>query len=264
MILECKGVPVFYTDQGSGTPIVLLHGFLENSTMWQYYSTHLSKTCRVICIDLLGHGKTACNGYIHRMEQMAIYVVDIINKLGIKNAYFAGHSMGGYVALAVAEKKPTLIRGLCLINSTFESDTPERKKNRDRAILAVKENHKRFINMSISNLFRPKNRILFSEDINHVKQEALSTPLQGIIAALQGMKIRKNRIGLLEKTKYKKLMIVSKKDPVLNYKSLLNQVKNKPIKVVVFPDGHMSPIENKKALLLELSLFVETTLITHK
>lgn len=257
MVIQYKGANIFYTDIGKGQTLVLLHGFLENSTMWQPFISKLSKNNRVICIDLLGHGKTDCLGYIHSMELMAEAVEAVLKKLHIKKAFFVGHSMGGYVALAFADKNPNMLQGLCLMNSTAQPDSVERQTNRDRAIIAVKENHKRFINMSISNLFRPKNRTLFSEEIKQVKIEALLTPLQGIVAALEGMKIRKDRTNLLNNTKQKLMMIISKKDPVLDYNTLLNQVKNTSVEFVEFNDGHMSHIENEKELLNTIMHFIE-------
>lgn len=257
MILQHKGINVFYTDKGKGNTVVLLHGFLENTNMWIPFIPSISKNNRVICIDLLGHGKTGCLGYIHTMELMASVVEAVIKKLKINEAFIVGHSMGGYVALALADKYPKLIKGLCLMNSTAQADTFEKKQNRDRAIVAVKDNHQRFIKMAISNLLRPKNRILFSEAIKQTTQEALQTPLQGIVAALEGMKIRKERQYLLQHTNYKQLMIVGKKDPVLDYTSLVNETKNTPVKVVEFPDGHMSHIENEKQLLQNIMHFIE-------
>ncbi len=257
MILTHKGINLFYTDDGVGSPIVLLHGFLENSNMWLPFIPSLSKKNRVICIDLLGHGKTGCLGYIHTMELMAEIVEAVLSHLKIKKATLIGHSMGGYVALAFAEKYPNKTEGLCLMNSTAEADSEEKQINRDRAIIAVKQNHKTFIQLAISNLFRPKNRTIFSEEIKHIKKEALETPLQGIIAALEGMKIRKNRAFLLRNNNYKLMMIISKKDPVLNYDDLVNQTKNTQVKVVEFPDGHMSHVENKIDFLRELKRFVE-------
>jgi pimeloyl-ACP methyl ester carboxylesterase len=257
MILQYKGANIFYTDNGNGNPVILLHGFLENSNMWLPFVSSLSQNNRVVCIDLLGHGKTDCLGYINSMELMAEAVEAVLKHLKIKKSIFVGHSMGGYVALAFVEKNPKKVEGLCLMNSTAEADSPERKKNRDRAIIAVKENHKRFINMSISNLFRPKNRTIFLEEIKQIKEEALQTPLQGIIAALEGMKIRKDRTTLLNNTKQKLMMMISKKDPVLDYNALINQTKNTTVKVVEFSDGHMSHVENKKDLLKELMHFVE-------
>ncbi len=257
MNLEYKGINIFYTDNGSGNTVVLLHGFLENSNMWKPFLSTLSKNNRIVCIDLLGHGKTECLGYIHTMELMAECVKAVLEHLKINKATFVGHSMGGYVALAFAEENPELIAGLCLMNSTAEEDSLERKKNRDRAIIAVKENYRRFVKMGISNLFRPKNRIIFSEDIKQITEEALQNPLQGIIAALEGMKIRKNRLPILQHSTFKQMMIVSKKDPVLDYHSLINQTKNTNVKVVEFPDGHMSHIENKHYFLQNIVHFIE-------
>ncbi len=257
MILEYKGTPIFYSDEGKGTAVVLLHGFLENSTIWKQLIPQLSKKHRVICIDLLGHGNSGCLGYIHSMELMAEMVSTVLKHLKIRRSTLIGHSMGGYVALAFAEKYPDNVKGLCLANSTARADTPEKQNHRDRAIRAIKENHKTFIRMAISNLFRPKNRKQFSEAIKALKKEALKTPVQGIIAALEGMKIRADREALLHFGPYKKLMLIGKKDPVLNYEALLNQTQGTDTIVVEFPDGHMSFIENADEFSKEILHFVE-------
>lgn len=257
MILKHKGINIYYSDNGEGKPVVLLHGFLENSTMWDAFIPELSKKNRIICIDLLGHGKTGCLGYVHTMESMAESVHAVINHLKIKRSAIIGHSMGGYVALAYAEKYSKTINGLCLMNSTAQADSKERKQNRDRAIIAVKQNYKAFVRIAVVNLFRPKNRRLFSQQIKLIKQEALKTPLQGIISALEGMKIRKDRTHVFKNALYKKLMIISKKDPVLNYGSMLKESVNSNSNVVEFPDGHMSHVENKALFLQNIMYFIE-------
>ncbi|MFH4963568.1 alpha/beta hydrolase [Gaetbulibacter sp. M235] len=257
MILQYKGINIFYTDNGKGNTIVLLHGFLENSTMWDEFIPELSKNNRVICIDLLGHGKTGCLGYIHTMELMAETVKQVLNHLKINQATLIGHSMGGYVCLAFAENYPEIVKGVCLMNSTPNEDSNVRKKNRDRAIIAVKNNYKAFVRIAIVNLFRPKNRKIFSEKIKHIKEEALKTPVQGIIAALEGMKIRKDREQFFKKVNFKKLMIISKKDPVLDFESLIKQTNKTNINVAIFPDGHMSHVENRDQFLHNIMHFIE-------
>ena len=149
------------------------------------------------------------------------------------------------------------VKGLALINSTTRADSTERIDIRNRAIAAVKTNYKSLVRMSISNLFRPKNRTLFSKEINLIKKEALKTPLQGYIAAQEGMKIRIDREVLLNFSPYPKMMVISKKDPVLNYEDLLDQVSSTSVKKVIFPDGHMSHIENKEELLIALKEFIK-------
>ena len=231
----------------------MLHGFLENQTMWDFYIAEFSKKYRVITIDLLGHGKTECLGYIHSMEDNADAVHAVLSELRIRKAVFVGHSMGGYVALAFAELYPETVKGLVLLNSTTRADSEERKINRDRAIVAVKQNYGNFIRMSIANLFSEDNREKMTDAIEKVKVEALKTPLQGIVASLEGMKIRKDREVLLHFAPYPILLILGKKDPVLIYEESLEQTENTAVKLVTFPDGHMSHIENavelKKVLL---------------
>ncbi len=250
-----KNTKISYSDTGKGTAIVLLHGFLENKTMWQDFIPELSLKNRIITIDLLGHGETECLGYVHSMEDNADVVHEVLSNLRIRKAVFVGHSMGGYVALAFAELFPESIKGLVLLNSTSRADSDERKANRDRAIVAVKQNYASFIRMSIANLFSEDNREKLIDEIEKVKTEALKTPLQGIVASLEGMKIRKDREVLLHLTPYPKLLILGEKDPVLNLVETKEQIENTTVELATFPDGHMSTIENKKELLKVLSLF---------
>lgn len=250
-----KNTKISYSDTGKGTAIVLLHGFLENKTMWQDFIPELSLKNRIITIDLLGHGETECLGYVHSMEDNADVVHEVLSNLRIRKAVFVGHSMGGYVALAFAELFPESIKALVLLNSTSRADSDERKANRDRAIVAVKQNYASFIRMSIANLFSEDNREKLIDEIEKVKTEALKTPLQGIVASLEGMKIRKDREVLLHLTPYPKLLILGEKDPVLNLVETKEQIENTTVQLMTFPDGHMSTIENKKELLKVLSLF---------
>jgi pimeloyl-ACP methyl ester carboxylesterase len=257
LIIEYKGTNLYYNQVGIGETVVLLHGFLESSTMWSDLIPRLSKTHNVVCVDLLGHGQTGCLGYIHSMEQMAESVDAVLRHLKVKKVTCIGHSMGGYVALAFAELYPHKVSGLCLMNSTALDDSPEKKQNRNRAIEAIKQNHKTFIRLSIANLFRPKNRRVYSNEIQKIIKEALQFPVQGIIAALEGMKIRKNRVQLFKNAGYKKMIIIGRKDPALHYESLIELAKDSDIEIVEFPDGHMSYIENKEENTYNIMHFIE-------
>lgn len=253
-----KNTKISYSDIGKGTTIVLLHGFLENKNMWQKFVTDLSPKYRVITIDLLGHGESECLGYVHSMEDNADVVHAVLSELRIRKAIFVGHSMGGYVALAFAELYPQNTKGLVLLNSTARADSEERKANRDRAIKAVKQSFVNFVSLSIANLFSESNRERLSSEIERVKKEALKTPLQGIVASLEGMKIRKDREVLLHLTPYPKLLILGEKDPVLNYEETKEQIDNTAVKLVAFTDGHMSHIENQGDLLIVLLAFFKS------
>jgi pimeloyl-ACP methyl ester carboxylesterase len=254
-----KNTSVAYSDSGKGTAVVLLHGYLENQQMWADFVTEFSKKHRIITIDLLGHGQTESLGYIHSMEDNADVVHAVLAELRIRKAVLAGHSMGGYVALAFAELYPEMVKGIALLNSTSRADSDERKKNRDRAIKAVKKDYTSFVRLSIANLFSEDNRERLASEIETVKQQALQTPLQGIVATLEGMKIRKGREVLLHFAPYPIVLVLGKKDPVLNYDENADQVQNTNVELVTFPDGHMSPIENRTELLHVFSGFLKKT-----
>ena len=243
-----KNTKISYSDEGKGTTVVLLHGFLENKSMWNAFVPEIVKKNRVITIDLLGHGRTDCVGYVHSMEDQADMVHDVLKNLKIRKAIFIGHSMGGYVALAFAELYPENVKGIVLLNSSARADTEERKTNRDRAIKAVKQNYTNFVRLSIANLFSEENREKLKTEIEKVKLDALKTPLQGIVAALEGMKIRKDREVLLHFAPYPIQLILGKKDGVLIYEENINQIEGTKIQLTTFPDGHMSHIENEKEL----------------
>ncbi|KAF2335622.1 alpha/beta fold hydrolase [Flavobacterium daemonense] len=250
-----KNTKISYSDSGTGNAIVLLHGFLENKKMWKDYVAFFSQKYRVIAIDLLGHGESDCLGYVHEMEENANAVNEVLENLKIEKAIFLGHSMGGYVGLAFAELYPQKIQKLVLLNSTSKEDSAEKKLNRTRAIKAVKQNYVNFVSLAIANLFSENNRIRLADEIEKVKEQALKTPLQGIIASLEGMKIRKDREWLLRENRFPVLLILGKKDPVLNYEDSLSQIEDTTVELISFYDGHMSHIENKDELITVLTDF---------
>ena len=257
MILDYKGIQIYYHVQGHGDAIVLLHGFLENSNMWVELIPKLSKSHQTITIDLLGHGKTGCLGYIHSMELMAEIVEAVLIYLKIEKSICIGHSMGGYVALAFAEKNPNALNGLCLMNSTFEADDEERKKLRSRANKLVKHNFENMVRMSFTNLFSTKSKELYKDELEIALQQALETSLQGYIACNEGMKIRKDRTKLFKNLTMKKSIIIGSKDPVIEIDTIKTQLLNSDVEIIEFPDGHMPHIENTKELTYNLVHFIE-------
>lgn len=246
--IHYKNIKIAFSNTSKGKAVVLLHGFLENSTMWDFYINEFAKKYQIITIDLLGHGETENLSYMHTMEDMADAVHAVLSHLNITEAVFVGHSMGGYVSLAFAELYPEMIKGIVLLNSTSKEDSPERKINRMRAIKAVKQNPDIFIGMSIANLFSEENRDQLIDEINLVKRQALKTSVQGIISALEGMKARKDREFILHQATFPILLILGKKDPVLSYNDNISQIDGTSVELVTLPDGHMSHIENSDVL----------------
>ena len=255
--LTFKNANISFSDQGKGTAVVLIHGFLENATMWKNVVPEISKRNRVVTIDLLGHGKTDCLGYIHTMELFAEIIAAVLKALRIRKCVLVGHSLGGYIALAFAEKYPQKVKGLCLMNATSNEDTLERKALRLRANKMIANNFRNMVRMSFTNLFGPKSKTIFKEEVGLAVFEALQTPMQGYIAAQEGMQLRANRNHVLTDNSFKKLLIIGKNDPVLDFETSLNEAKKTNSAIVVFQNGHMPHIENKLELSNALKEFMK-------
>ncbi len=245
-----------YKITGKGKTIVLLHGFLEDHTIWQEVAEGLSKNFRLVLMDLPGHGKSTVLSNIHSMELMADEVFRVLQAEKIEKSTLIGHSLGGYVALACLDKYPELFEGICLVNSTPEADSPERIQNRDRAIQAIRENKKLFIRMAIPNLFNQLRLEAFKSTVERMVLTAGKMSEEAIIAAVEGMKIRPNRVQTLATFKGKKLWVIGKRDDVLDAKQLKNIAKQSEIPFVEFPDGHMSMIENTAELTSVIKVFL--------
>lgn len=245
-----------YKITGRGKTIVLLHGFLEDHTIWQEVAESLSKTFQLILIDLPGHGKSPVLSGIHSMELMAGEVCRVLQSEKIEKAALVGHSLGGYVALACIEKYPELFDGICLVNSTPEADSPERIQNRNRAVQAVRQNKNLFIRMAIPNLFNQVRLEAYKPDVEKLVSAACQMSEEAIIASVEGMKIRQNRMQALTEFEGEKLWVIGKRDDVLDAKSLKKLAKQHEIPFVEFPDGHMGMIENAGELTSIINLFL--------
>lgn len=249
-----KNEKVTFFDKGKGKVVVLLHGYLGSHRIWEQTIHDLSRSYRVIAIDLPGHGGTECVGYAHSMELMAKCVKSVLDTLRVKKYVLVGHSMGGYVALAFADLFPDNLRGLCLYHSTAYADSDEKKRDRLRAINAVKANRSIYTKATIKNLFATKNLKYLKEEIAFATAIARATSQKGIIAALHGMKDRPRRDIILGLVEYPIMMVIGQQDNILPYEQLLEQtqlIKNKTT-LYLEHDGHFgfleSPKESNKAL----------------
>lgn len=257
MILEYKGVTLNFTVEGNGEAIVLLHGFLEDHSMWNDLVALTSKNNTVVAVDLLGHGKTDSLGYIHSMETMADAVKAILDHLNINEVTFIGHSMGGYVALAFAEKYRNQVKGMCLLNSTFQPDSDSRKLLRTRANKMAQQSFENIVRMSFANLFSTKSKLLYETEYVNALNTALKTSLQGYLAANEGMKIRKDFSVFFAEASFKKQILLGEKDTLLERDFILAYAEKNNIDIAVFSEGHMSHIENKTEFLKKTMHFIE-------
>lgn len=249
---------ISFSDTGKGRVVVLLHGFLGSHQIWESTIDSLSKSFRVIAIDLPGHGTSDTFGYVNSMELIAKAVKVVMESLRLKRYVIVGHSMGGYAALAFADLFPDNLRGLCLYHSTAYEDSEEKKKDRSRSIKVVKANHKIYTTEVIKNLFANKNSKYLKEEIAFAQNIAAKTSKQSIIASLEGMKDRPNRDIILGMAHYPIMMVIGELDNVLPYEQLLEQAELIKEKHILFleHDGHMGFLESKIRSNLALKKFL--------
>ena len=203
---------IFFTDEGKGKAIVLLHGFTESLKIWSGFASKLAEKYRVITIDLPGHGKSDCIASIHTMEVMADAVFTVLKNLKVGKCLMIGHSMGGYVTLAFAEKYPKKLRGFSLFHSHCFADTSAEQENRNRTIGIVNEDKFSYVAQFIPSLFPVEVHKKYAKVIKRMIQQAAKMHKDGVIAALEGMKNRKDQSELLKNTELPVLFILGLKD----------------------------------------------------
>lgn len=254
-----KKTEIFYKKTGRGTPVILIHGFLENHKMWNGVVEVLKDNYEVFTLDILGHGQSSGLCDIHTMEQQAMIIKDFMDRQNILKANIIGHSMGGYISLAIAEMYPEKLLSLGLLNSHPFADNFEKQEARERAIKTVQYNYEAYIKAAIPSFFASGNRKKYQKEIKKLVDEALKMKPKEIIAALRGMKIRKDRSDLFCNLQpYPKLWIIGKKDPLIEFEKIRSSAENcKGTDYIELPDGHMSYVENKKEMPLVIKRFLQ-------
>ncbi|MCD6596477.1 MAG: alpha/beta fold hydrolase [Bacteroidales bacterium] len=258
MILNSEKIN--YKLSGSGIPLVLLHGYLESVEIWNGFGAKLSKTFKVLMIDLPGHGKSASYEEINKMEDMAAQINEITEELGFHNFFLIGHSLGGYVSLAFLELFPEKLLGISLFHSHPLADSTETIEKRKREIELVMHGRKELIcQVNIAKAFADENLEKFKIKIDLAKQIAINTPDKGVIATLKGMIQRPDRSQLLMETSLPFLWILGEKDNYIPYPDITKKV-SLPLNtslVVLQNSGHQGFLEEEKQSLEVIEEFIQ-------
>jgi pimeloyl-ACP methyl ester carboxylesterase len=258
-----KGIEIGYIRQGVGEKLVLLHGFLEDSSMWGDFVAAHSDQFDMITIDLIGHGSSGCAGYVHTMEEHAEAVLSVLDKEEVKKCVMIGHSMGGYVTLAFADKFEERLVGFGLFHSTAYPDTEPKKVDRERAVAAIIDRPDLFVELTIPRLFPPSQHEEMNMQIEAAIDIAKTHPQQGVIANMRGTKDRKDRSELLKSSLLPVLFIHGNEDPVLSNQLAKKQIENCPNVTSHFIDnvGHMGHLEAPEKCFNAISSFMKKVVV---
>lgn len=226
--------------------VVLLHGYLESMVVWDEFVPLLSKSMRVVTLDLPGHGISTITGEVHTMEFLAECVANSMEHLGIKEYSVVGHSMGGYVALAMCEMFPERLRSVILLSSTPNADSEEKCDRRRREIELVKAGKKSTMARLVPHAgFAPDNVKRLKDYVDDLEELIMLTEDEGVIAILGGMIERKDRNEVLLTTKVPHMFIFGRHDFYIPNEVAEELAARHPQAKVTWLDhsGHMGFIE---------------------
>jgi len=253
---------IHYVITGKGHPVVLLHGFGEDSSIWDNQVEFFKNKYRIIVPDLRGSGQSELlpNEDLS-IESMANDVKLILDAEEIKTCVLFGHSMGGYITLAFAEMFPEKITGFGLIHSTSFADSEEKKIARKKGIEFIEQNgSSAFLRATIANLYGEKFKTASQEIFNHLLEKSLVIKKETLIAYYEAMMMRKDRTDILKKTKIPVLIFIGEEDKAVSPEDALYQ-SSLPAKcqVRLFQGiAHTGMWESPEVLNKEIHIFLNT------
>jgi pimeloyl-ACP methyl ester carboxylesterase len=241
-----KQANLSYQQSGTGFPVVLLHGFMENKEIWKEVAAKLSTHFQVIVPDMPGFGESQVNKNYQSVEAMADEIQKLLQSLQITQCIFIAHSLGGYVALAFAEKFGNILNGLGLFHSTAFADSEEKKQNREKTADFIEKNGVQpFALNFVQSLFYKGRATELAALIEQTYQMTLRTPKETAVAVTKAMRNRPDRTQVLKEATYPVLFIAGKADeavPLEKSKEML-YLPNNAIIQLLDETAHMGMYE---------------------
>ncbi len=252
-----------YDDHGVGQPLLFLHAFPLNKSMWQDQITALlaEDHFRLVALDWRGFGESDITAEVSTMEQFADDVAGLMDSLGIDAAILCGLSMGGYAAFAFFRKYPQRVSGLILADTRPGADTPEAQANRETvASLAESQGTTAIADLQVPRLISDYTRQHAPQVERRVRQMIDAATPQGIAAASRGMAQRADSTDLLSGLTCPTLVLVGERD-ILTPPTVAQEYATKipGAQYVVIPyAGHLSNLEQPQAFLQAVSSFLQS------
>lgn len=217
---------VFYQKLGSGSSVVMLiHGFPEDGSIFKYQYNFLKEEHTVLVPDLPGSGKSSYNEAMKSVEDFAEVIRSVLEEEKVDQCFLLGHSMGGYIALAFAEKYPKHLLGLGLIHSTAFADSDEKKENRKRAIDFMEQHGSAiFLKTMIPDLFGKAFKKHHQAVIDEMIEKGKNFETKTLQQYYSIMLLRKERTHVLKGINVPVLFIIGEMDKAIPLHDVLQQV----------------------------------------
>jgi len=223
-----NGADIFYRTEGEGLPVVLLHGIPLDGSIWNKQIELLKDHCKLIVPDIPGSGKSTFDkeeAQATNIEYYSSSIYALLQHENVNACLMFGHSMGGYITLAFAEKYSELLRGFGLIHSTAFADSEERKELRKKSIETIEQNGSyAFLKDFIPNLFGKKFKSEDPEKINNLIETGHNFSKQALQNYFRAIMKRPDRTHVLKNSKVSVLFVIGTEDGAAPMKDILQQV----------------------------------------
>lgn len=243
--IQIEDKKIFYRITGSGKPVMLVHGFGEDGTVWKHQLGYLNDRFKLIIPDLPGSGESEMTGDMS-MEGMAEVLHSIIHKENIDKCIMIGHSMGGYITLAFAEKYWNHLSAFGLFHSSAYADTEEKKATREKGIAFIKEHGAfAFLKNVTPNLFSAQTKDEKPELIDEQISSLDNFSPTALVSYYRAMIERPDRTAILKQSTVPVLFIIGKYDNAVSPADTLKQSHLPGISYIhmLNQSGHMGMLE---------------------
>jgi pimeloyl-ACP methyl ester carboxylesterase len=236
-----------YKVSGTGLPVMLLHGFTEDQNIWDTLVNAFPEKYQWLVPDLPGSGKSDFNPSLEEIADFAAAVNAIRQEEQIQQMVVIGHSMGGYIALALAEKYPEHLKGFCLFHSTAYEDRPEKKESRLKSMEFIrKHGSSAYVRQSLPGLFSSHFKNNHPGIIQRQMERYANFNPDSLVQYLNAMRNRKDKTLILRNMKIPVMFLIGEEDPAVPLRDALEQCHLPEISYihVLTHTAHMGMLEN--------------------
>lgn len=243
MIAHLNDLDMFYEIHGSGKPVILLHGLALDHSIWSEMVDYYGDQAQFIIPDLRGHGRTTLGNPDATLAQFAGDVIQLADQLGLDRFTLAGHSMGGYIALALAEAQQERLAGLVMVTSNARADSAEKRLSRLEEARRVLLEGMESIGDTLIQRMMPEGE--FAQPDEHMCEVVLKSSPQGFANVQTAIANRPNRLAIVQSLACPVLAIGAGKDQILPVEIALEPAEHaRQGRAVCLPGvGHLPMLE---------------------